>query len=298
MSDLYYCCLDHRALIALSGEDRAAFLQGLVTADVLRADGRHALYGAFLTPQGKYLHEFFLAAVDGNLLLETEREDRDDFLARLKKFRLRSRVALAADDDWQVFALFGGHAAAALGLAAEAGVAQAWGGGLVLCDPRLAAAGLRAWLPPAGRASLAAAGFALVPFESWDRHRIALGLPDGSRDLVPDKTILLEAGFDELGGVDWQKGCFLGQEVTARSKYRGQIKKRLMPVVIDGVPPPPGAKLHFGGSEVGEMRSQAGGLGLAVIRLDCLARLAQSGDSLTAGGASLTPIRPDWVQFS
>jgi folate-binding protein YgfZ len=298
MSDLYFCRLGHRALIALSGEDREVFLQGLVSADVRRADGRRALYGAFLTPQGKYLHEFFLAAVDGSLLLETERDGRDDFLARLKKFRLRSRVALAIDDDWQVFALFGGEVATALGLPAEAGLAQPWGGGLVLLDPRLAAAGARAWLPPAGIAALAQAGFAEVPFEKWDRHRIVLGLPDGSRDLVPEKTILLEAGFDELGGVDWQKGCFMGQEVTARSKYRGQIKRRLMPVVIDGVPPPSGAKLHLGDNEVGEMRSQAGGLGLAVIRLDCLTRLAQSGGSLTAGGASLTPIQPDWVQFS
>ena len=102
---------------------------------------------------------------------------------------------------------------------------------------------------------LVAAGVAEGDFAAYDRHRLALGVPDGSRDLVPEKSILLELGFDELNGVDWQKGCYVGQELTARTKYRGLIKKRLFPVRIDGPTPQPGAIIMLDGKEAGEMRS-------------------------------------------
>lgn len=263
-----YISLPHRSLIAITGEDRRSFLQGLVSADVEK-DG--VQYGAFLTPQGKYLYDFFLAGQGDSLLLEVEAAGREDFIRRLSRFRLRSKVTLSPKDDWQVYAILGDG--------------EAPGEGFVFTDPRLAEAGRRAWLaaPPA----LPEAGFA-----EWDAHRTALGLADGSRDMVPEKTILLEAGFDELNGVDWQKGCFMGQEVTARSKYRGQIKKRLLPVEIDGPAPDAGTILTIDGQEVGEMRSHVGDLGLAVIRLDALDR-----GPLAAGETRLKPKIPHWVKL-
>jgi len=271
--------LKHRSLIAVTGEDRRSFLQGLVSADVAQATQQRAQYGAFLTPQGKYLYDFFIAEQGETLLLEVEAEGREDFIRRLSRFRLRSKVALAPKDDWQVYAVIGGSDRAL-------GAVEPWQEGLAISDPRLAAAGLRAWLP--APPDLPEARFAV-----WDAHRVALGLADGSRDMVPEKTILLEAGFDELNGVDWQKGCFMGQEVTARSKYRGQIKKRLLPVTIEGPPPPPGTVLSLDGREAGEMRSCAGEVGLAVIRLDSL-----DGGPLSAGETRLTPKIPDWVKLS
>ena len=117
----------------------------------------------------------------------------------------------------------------------------------------------------------AAEGLAETDFAAYDRHRLALGVPDGSRDLVPEKSILLEAGFDELNGVDWQKGCYVGQELTARTKYRGLIKKRLFPVRIDGATPEPGALIMLDGKEAGEMRSARDNLGLALLRLEAVA---------------------------
>jgi len=273
-----YIPLKHRALIAISGEDRRPFLQGLVSADVEQASERRALYGAYLTPQGKYLYDFFLAEQDGELLLEVEAAGRDDLIKRLSRFRLRSKVSLAPKDDWQVYAIIGGAER-------EAGAVERWQGGLSLTDPRLAAAGQRVWLPAPPDLTESA-------FEVWDSLRIQLGLADGSRDMVPEKTILLEAGFDELHGVDWAKGCFMGQEVTARSKYRGQIKKRLLPVEIAGPAPQAGTILTLGGQEVGEMRSHQGSIGLAVIRLDSLER-----GPLSAGDARLTPRIPDWVRI-
>jgi hypothetical protein len=113
--------------------------------------------------------------------------------------------------------------------------------------------------------------------------------------MVPDKALLLENGFDELHGVDWQKGCYLGQELTARTKYRGLIKKRLMPVDIEGPCPEPGSVILFGETEAGEMRSHSEGVGLALIRVEILEQLAGSSEVLKSGGARLTPRKPSWM---
>jgi tRNA-modifying protein YgfZ len=125
----------------------------------------------------------------------------------------------------------------------------------------------------------------------WDRHRLSLGLPDGSRDLESDKTILLEAGFDELNGISWSKGCYMGQELTARTKYRGLIKRRLVPVDVDGPLPPSGTPVYRDATEVGTMRSGCDNRGLAVLRLDALDAL------LTCGDARLTPHVPAWLRL-
>jgi len=165
-------------------------------------------------------------------------------------------------------------------------------GGVVLVDPRLAKLGARAILDR-GRLARLGAELTQVDFAAYDRHRLALGIPDGSRDLVPDKSILLEAGFDELHGVDWQKGCYVGQELTARTKYRGLIKKRLLPVQIDGLAPAPGTMVTAEGRDAGELRSSRDGQGLALLRLDAV----DAGQRLMAGEATLTPVEPEWMRI-
>ena len=125
----------------------------------------------------------------------------------------------------------------------------------------------------------------------WDRHRLSLGLPDGSRDMESDKTVLLEAGFDELGGVAWNKGCYMGQELTARTKYRGLLKRRLIPVAVTGPLPESGTPVLRDGVEVGTMRSGRDTVGLAVLRLDAL------DGPLACGDASLTPRIPEWMRL-
>jgi folate-binding protein YgfZ len=121
--------------------------------------------------------------------------------------------------------------------------------------------------------------------------RLAAGLPDGSRDMEADRSVLLEAGFDELAGVSWTKGCYMGQELTARTKYRGLVKRRLVPVAIDGEPPPPGTPVLRNGTEVGTMRSGLGDLGLASLRLDAI------GGTLSCGDAVLTSRMPGWMRL-
>src|SRR5207248_1243053 len=142
------------------------------------------------------------------------------------------------------------------------------------------------------RETLTAAGIVEADFAAYDRHRLALGVPDGSRDLVIEKSILLESGFDELNGVDWAKGCYIGQELTARTKYRGLIKKRLFPVRIDGAPPAPGTILSLDGKDAGEMRSSRDGIRLPLLRLDAITEHR----SLSAERPTLAPMRPDWMR--
>jgi tRNA-modifying protein YgfZ len=193
-----------------------------------------------------------------------------------------------------VAAIFGADAMAVLDLPGEPGAAPPFRSGVVFADPRLAALGARAVLPrDEARALLADAGIAEAGFDSYDRLRLSLGVPDGSRDLVLEKSILLESGFDELNGVDWEKGCYIGQELTARTKYRGLIKKRLTPVRIEGPPPSPGAVVTAHGREVGEMRSSHGGLGLALLRIEKV----REGKTLAAGDATLVPLRPAWMRL-
>jgi folate-binding protein YgfZ len=289
-----FVILEDRGILAVSGADRRSFLQGLISNDVEKLAPDRALYAALLTAQGKYLHDFIMADEGEAIWFDAEAARLADLRRRLSIYRLRAKVALDERPDLAVAAVFGEGALALLGLSGEPGTARQREGGIVLVDPRLAELGVRAILPrDALRPALVALGLAEADFAAWDRHRLALGIPDGSRDLVLDKSILLEAGFDELHGVDWQKGCYVGQELTARTKYRGLIKKRLFPVRIEGPAPTPGTMVMLDSHDAGELRSSRDGLGLALLRLDAVA----DGRGLSADTATLVPLRPDWMRI-
>jgi tRNA-modifying protein YgfZ len=259
--------LPRRAVLAIEGEDRVPFLQGLVSNDVTEAGPGRAVWAALLTPQGKWLADFFIFADGERLLLDCERDQAADVMQRLLRYRLRSKVTLRAAEDLSVYAGWDGTPAV------EAITAP---------DPRL---------PEAGWRLLSAVPLPTTALEAdWDRHRLDLGLPDGSRDLEAEKTVLLEAGFDELHGVSWTKGCYMGQELTARTKYRGLVKRRLVPVTIAGPLPSPGSPVLRDGTEVGTIRSGREQTALAVLRLDAL------DGALTCGAAALAPRIPSWMQ--
>ena len=291
MGELRFTVLEDRGVLAVAGPDRASFLQGLVSNDTLRVGAGCAVYAALLTPQGKYLHDFIMVEHDAAIWLEGEAARLGDLKRRLSIYRLRSKVTLDELSDLAVAAIFD---AAALGLPGEPGAARPLGDGVAFTDPRLAALGARAILSRATiRQTLSAAGATETDFAAYDRLRLGLGVPDGSRDLVLDRSILLEAGFDELHGVEWQKGCYMGQELTARTKYRGLVKKRLFPVKIEGPAPDPGTLVTLDGKEAGEMRSSRDGLGLALLQLT-----AASAARLAAGDAVITPVIPDWMRLA
>ncbi|MBL8831784.1 MAG: folate-binding protein YgfZ [Rhodospirillales bacterium] len=298
MPERFHTLLPARAALCVAGEDRRTFLQGLVSSDATKVDATHARHAAFLSAQGRFLHEFFMLAVGEAIHLDAEAARLDDLARRLKLYKLRAKVTLAPSAGLVVAAFWGENAAAAFGLPDEAGAAKELAGGAVYADPRLPALGVRALLPEAGVAALAAEhGFAAATPEAYDRLRLSLGVPDGSRDLPVDGALLLENGFDELGGVDWKKGCYVGQEVTARMKYRALVRKRLMPVRIDGPAPPAGTRVMLGDAEAGEMRSAAGDLGLALLRIESVEKAAADGTALVAGEAKLVPHKPGWANF-
>jgi folate-binding protein YgfZ len=260
--------LPERAILSVSGEDRVGFLQGLVSNDVAEARPGHAVWAALLTPQGKWLADFFIHTDGERLLLDCERPQVPMVRQRLSRYRLRSRVTLT-EADLLVYAVWDGDPDRT-GLAAR--------------DPRLPEAGWRVLTgePIAVNATAA----------DWDLHRLRLGLPDGSRDMEAEKSVLLEAGFDELNGVSWTKGCYMGQELTARTKYRGLVKRRLVPVRIDGAAPAPGSPLLRDGREVGTMRSARDGYGMAVVRLEAL------DSALTSDAATISPVLPGWMRLT
>jgi folate-binding protein YgfZ len=261
--------LPHRGVVAISGADRVSFLNGLVSNDVALAAPGRAVWAALLSPQGRYLIDFFVLHDDGRLLLDAPRAGIPELVKRLARYRLRSDV-LIEDVSESLY------------------VHAAWGAmppeiPVTAPDPRLPGAGYRL----IGEAKLADDDGA----DAYDHHRHVLGLPDGPPDLEPEKTLLLEAGFDELNGVDWQKGCYMGQELTARTKYRGLIKRRLIPVTLEAAAPPPGTPILAEGVEVGTMRSSAGALALATLRLDALSK------PMIAGSTLVSPRLPDWMKL-
>jgi folate-binding protein YgfZ len=296
MSKSEYTLLENRAVIAVGGEDAAEFLQGLVSNDISRAGPDRALYAALLTPQGKFLFDFFVTELGGQLHLDCEAGRAEAFIKRLTMFKLRSKVTLAIA-DFTVAAAFGADVQASFGLQAEPGSAMPFAGGVAYVDPRLSDMGVRLVLP-FGSAPDALQDLALTAAApgAYDALRLSHGLPDGSRDMDVDKSTLLECGFEELHGVDFDKGCYMGQELTARTKYRGLVKRRLFPVKIEGPLPKPGAPIAFGGAEAGTIKSGAGGQAIALLRLKAISDSRASGVPLTSGDATVIPIEPDWMQ--
>jgi folate-binding protein YgfZ len=284
--------LPGRGIITVNGADRVEFLQGLVSNDVAPVANGKPVWAALLTPQGKYRHDFFVFQRGGAFLLDCEGGDRLMDLGRaLRRYVLRADVTLGMIRDESCFAVWGPGTTNVLGLAAD-GVLTSFGGGDAFADPRLPAMGARVFGPAATiRAALIDAGIGESDKAAWDAHRIALGVPDGARDMPVEKAILLENGFEELRGVDWGKGCYMGQELTARTKYRGLIKKRLLPVRIDGPAPDEGTQILTDGKDAGTLYSVAGDRGLALLRLERF----RAGAPLVAGEAVLTAEVPDWA---
>jgi folate-binding protein YgfZ len=260
--------LPERGVVAVEGDDRVAFLQGLVSNDIEAVRPGHAVWAALLTAQGKWLADFFVFADAGALLLDCEADQVPMLIQRLSRYRLRMKASLRAVPELQVHVAWPGQPEAA---------------GIAAPDPRL---------PDFAWRLLSAEPLAATASPTdWDRYRLEAGLPDGSKDMETDRSILLEAGFDELSGVSWSKGCYMGQELTARTKYRGLVKRRLVPVKIEGPLPAAGTAVLKNGVDVGTMRSGRDGIGLASLRLDALA------EPLHCDQATLTPHLPYWMRL-
>jgi folate-binding protein YgfZ len=260
--------LKSRAVIAVTGEGWRDFLQGLITQNVETLGEGDTAFGALLTPQGRLLYDLFVHARRGGCLIDCAADHREALIARLTMYRLRAKVEIRADDG-SVLAAWGGD----LGPGAAP---DGWAP-----DPRLAALGWRR----IGEPDPAALGEA-----AYEAHRLALGVP-GPQDFGSDKTYPIEADFDLLNGIDFRKGCFVGQETTSRMKRRGQIRSRMVPIVFDGPAPPFGSELLSGTLRAGQTLSSAEGRAIAQLRLDRL----DSGALTLPDGRSWRPDWPAWL---
>jgi folate-binding protein YgfZ len=277
--------LPDRGVVKVTGDDAQS-----LSADILQLAPGGARFCALLSPQGKIVADFIVAVaqpqVGGGFFLDVPRMLVKPLLDKLNLYKLRSRVMVEdLSDVLGVLAAWDGTSDAAVGLA--------------YADPRLPALGLRAMLPP-HRADEAAAslGALLVDASEYEAHRIALGIPRGGVDFSYGDAFPHEADMDQLGGVDFAKGCYVGQEVVSRMEHRGIARTRAMPVRYDGAPPQAGAAVTAGDRQVGTMGSALGGHGLALLRLDRVAEARSRGEELLAGGITIRPIKPDWARFS
>ena len=284
--------LDDRAVIAISGEDAREFLQGLITNDIEKVSPTQAIYAALLTPQGKFLHDFFITEYKERLLIDCESERISDLIKRLTMYRLRAKVDITDESEqWEVGVMLPMSDVGGLGSGetqpgeAEAGTARTRFDGVSYIDPRNAALGERIIRKVDEDDNFSTDETLLEKNRAaYHARRLVLGIPDSTADLIPEKSMPMEAGFDLLNGIDFEKGCYVGQEVTARMKHRDLVKKRLFPVTFDGEVAA-GTDINCDGVTAGELHSVQGNRGLALLRLD----LVEKG-GLTANGVSV------WVE--
>jgi hypothetical protein len=281
--------LPDRGVVKVDGDDARKFLNGLVTSDIAKVTPEAASFTALLTPQGKIIVDFILAeappADGGGFFLDCPRALAPTLLQRLNFYKLRAKVLIEdLSETLGVLAVWDGAAATEYGLC--------------YADPRLPALGLRCMLPPHLAANAAAdLGAELVEPAAYEAHRIALGVPRGGLDFMYGDAFPHETDMDQLGGVDFDKGCFVGQEVVSRIEHRGSARTRVVPVAFDGFAPEAGTPVSAGERAVGTLGSSAQGRGLALLRLDRTADALAAGEPLASAGVELRLIKPAWAQF-
>jgi folate-binding protein YgfZ len=282
--------LPDRGVVKVSGETAREFLNVLVTCDMNSVSPAHARFGALLTPQGKIVADFIVAEASledgGGFFLDCPRALASALAQKLTFYRLRAKIEV---ED----------------LSPALAVLAAWPGSrdsecaLCYADPRLPALGMRAILPPDLAAEAAAdLGAELVSAEAYDAHRIALGVPRGGSDFTYGDAFPHEADMDQLAGVDFDKGCYVGQEVVSRVQHRASARTRVVPVSYGELTPMAGLPVMAGDKDIGMLGSSAKGRGLALLRLDRAAEALAAGQTLTAGGIAIQPFKPDWATFA
>jgi tRNA-modifying protein YgfZ len=276
--------LEDRGVVSVSGEDAGSFLDNLITNDMGVLDRQDAIFAGLLSPQGKVLFDFLVAEDDGGYLLDVARDQAPALVKRLSMYKLRARVAISdASSDRKVLAQWGGPI-----------VTRPNEGCRLARDPRHLELGsreiIRRQSPPGSAAPWPELERrAEQPWDDYHAHRIALGVPEGGRDYAWGEAFPHEALFDQLNGVSFTKGCYVGQEIVARMEHRGTARKRIVRVTGEAALPPMGTSVLAGDTVIGAMGSSADGHGLALLRLDRVADFAAKGVGFTVGGTAITP---------
>jgi folate-binding protein YgfZ len=282
--------LPDRGVLKIVGDGARNFLHGLVTADVLKLTPGTARFCALLTPQGKIIADFIVteapAKDGGGFFLDVPRAASAALVGKFNLYKLRARVLI---ED----------------LSEMLGVLAVWDSsgipkqGLAYADPRLPTLGARAMLPPhLAKATAAELGAEFVDASQYEAHRIALGVPQGGVDFSYGDAFPHESDMDQLGGVDFKKGCYIGQEVVSRMEHRGTARTRAVPVRYDGAAPQAGASVTAGDRQIGTMGSAADGRAVALLRLDRVSDAMSRGEQLSADGVAIHVIKPEWARFA
>ena len=273
--------LPDRSVIEAAGEERVSFLQGLVTNDVDGLEKGAACFAGLLSPQGKILFDFFVINTGEAFLLDCPATAAGDLLKRLTFYKLRAKVSLSdVAAQWRVAAAWGEGAADAL----KANAAFSYR------DPRWSGLGYR------GLASVSA-NFALS-FSDYEAMRVAAAIPEGGKDYAYGDAFPHEACFDLLNGVDFKKGCYVGQEVVSRMQHRGTARTRILAMSAQEPLPQGGADILAEGFAVGRLGSVAGSRGIALARLDRVKGALSKGQALLAGSIPVVLSVPSWANYS
>jgi folate-binding protein YgfZ len=288
MAETYMALLPDRGVVTVTGDDAEKLLQGVITNDMEGLGKASALHAGLLSPQGKILFDFFVVRTADGYCLETARSRAAELAQRLTMYRLRAKAEIRdASADYSVAAFWGdanephGHDEAPLWFA----------------DPRLPGLGYRELVTLHSDWALGGEETKSATQDDYTAHRIALGVPEGGRDYAFGDTFPHEALFDQLNGVSFTKGCYVGQEVVSRMQNRGTARKRVVPIVGERPLPATGASIVAGGVELGRLGSVAGQLGLALLRLDRVGEFTAKGEALWANEVPVRVELPAWAHF-
>jgi len=284
---MFCAFLKKRSVISLIGDDTIDFLQGLISKDAKLLAENKSVYAALLSPQGRFLHDFFLVPWQGKIFIDVQAERANDLYSRLRLYKLRSKVEITMEDSLAVAALWDGE----LDLDEQA-VCK------IYQDPRLPEIGYRMLATRNAIVDYSAQHKCAIAEEGeYEIFRLSLAVPD-TCDMIVEKSLLLECGFEELHGVDFSKGCYVGQEVTARSKFRGQVRKSFYKIKSDSTMPAFGEKIISGERNIGEVRTSQGNIGLALLYNEEYETAQKSGEEFIASGIKLSVSPVPWINYS
>jgi folate-binding protein YgfZ len=283
MSHCHASLLASRGVLRVRGADARKYLQGLITNDIGKAQGGEAIHAGLLSPQGKILFDFYVLPAGDGFLIDVAQDKADELLKRLTFYRLRAQVEIAEEPSLVVAAAWGG-------------TPRKPEGALIYADPRFPELGFRILV--AQGTSAADFGCEPAPEEDYHAFRIRQGVPEGGRDYAFGEAFPHEALFDQLHGVDFAKGCYVGQEVVSRMEHRGTARKRIVPVEGEAPLPASGTNVEVDGVPIGTLGSVSGASGLALIRLDRAEEALASGKQLNAGGVKIALRRPAFLRFA
>ena len=283
MSYCHAALLQRRGVIRVAGVDARKYLQGLITNDIAKAQDGRAIHAGLLNPQGKVLFDFFVVAANGGYLLDVVKDKSGELTKRLSFYRLRAEVDIVDEPSLAISAAWGGEP-------------HPCKDAVVYPDPRLPELGFRLIL----RADTSAAELGCSPASEadYDTNRIRLGVPEGGLDYGFGEAFPHEALFDQLNGVDFAKGCYVGQEVISRMEHRGITRRRIVPIEGEAPLPSPGSSIEVGNMPIGTIGSVSGASGLALVRLDRAEEALARGIPLTAAGVKLRLRQPSFAKFS